>query len=33
MVRTAGQAKTIAGARFEKNQSQFIRASGELVHG
>jgi phage protein D len=33
MVRTAGQAKTIAGARFEKNQSQFIRASGELVLG
>jgi phage protein D/phage baseplate assembly protein gpV len=33
MVRTVGQAKTIAGARFEKNQSQFVRASGELVLG
>jgi uncharacterized protein involved in type VI secretion and phage assembly len=33
MVKTAGQAKTIAGARFEKNQSQFVRASGELAIG
>jgi phage protein D/phage baseplate assembly protein gpV len=33
MIRTAGQAKTIAGALFEKNQSRFVRASGELVLG